>query len=572
MAFQKPYVPSPLLGKGKAISIKPVPASFRAPVSNQAAQTRSQGTNGGNKPPSKVNTKNKSQSSSSSSSSSSEESTSDFSSSNSKSSKGEKVKDRDNKPPRRGGKKDNSRETYPSGGQRARQGGTEYPGAIKSTLTNPPPKAAKNFLSYEGGDPILFKTDLKSTLTLNEHRGSSYPLALEASPRFHVNIFNCSNPISTGAIPNNFISRYLQTIYQRLSRDVISRARSAVVTAAWTDINFRQYMKDMCNALQIYYTVDSINCTDTRASLGFRDKNVAFQVYQSKFDDPSILKAKNDLANALGNMWFPPKYHKLIAYMYQNYLTSDCEQSLWIRNVPWGQFTYDATVPFSVTNLVTQLGNATNALRTSNNTTISAALSVTYNSGVMTGLYNSSVKPVYDETFLEIFANTPCKFQNNFSADADTIVPFSVFGNVSDLPYYTKRKPEDTDGLAVALHPTYYGTVQAGSNYLGTIDATNTDNSYMFEPLYSLTHTAAGNRASKFAFNSDSDIFTARRDYVANSGTVDSVQIHTLSSAYRACASPQPGWQRAFFVNSEAPRINLGYLMDELFGLAMTSP
>lgn len=553
MAFQVPSIPDPNSGK-KRSSTSQKPNRVQVPVPPKTAIMRSQ------LPPTnrkKVSTKTYDSSDDSSSDSSSDSSypSSSKEDSNNYINK-RKAMSRNSNP--RDRKNNNKKKEFSS--LPGYDSGNKFPGAIRtkpSEFQNQDQKP-RNPLVPDTGALVKFNTDMRFTLGLNEHLGANYPLAMEVRPKVFINMANYRTAVNTaGTVAND----WLKQAYYRVNRDVISKARNTSVTAAWTQTKWVTYNSDMINGLEAWYFLDSTRSIDASSTPGFRDKNATFMAYQQLFDDPVITKAMNTLQQTLNSMWCPPNLQKLIKATFQKYRVSPLEQAPLFMFASHAPFVYDGTKPFSASDVATMLDNASVSLKTADNANISSLLSTTYNSGIINSLGPSSKQTIYDPNFLEVFANQPMRLTNDLASNANHVFPFTVSGQITDIPYMINRKPEECDGFAYALHPTAIGTTVASST-LGVFTSWKTA---FFVPTVP-TGLGAANMTSRYTLTADAATCVSRNSFTQNSSSPDAIQLQNQTTSYYPHCCPPDGWQRVYTNNVDGPRVNLEALMDYLWG------
>jgi len=506
-------------------------------------------------------------------SSSDSSSSTDSSMSSSESDKSDKPKRRGVKPMSRGGRSSKRGEDSNDGSKvYSTVPGIGYkPAQYKGSRTNfqgDNQNATPALLNIGSKDKVLWSVGLKPTTTINEFFSSTYPSSGETIHKVFVNTGDMSLPYSTSA--NSTAYNYLLEIFNVYYRDVLAVIRNTALSTAFTFAGFQDYIINTIQILQLYWALDSILCYDTRIG-SEKDKNLTFIQYQSNFQDfTNIIQKKDYLEKIIKGLWFPPRYHQFIRWMFQNYKTSSLEQAAIIRFVPINGFLFDnsyainmANIGSAMTTLITNFTTDTNAVR---RLQIATALNQVYPDGRITSLPKSCAVPVYDVNFMELFINQPTNFTDETSASKNSVYPWgAASGGLTDIPYFVLDDPLKVDGFVFATVPnctaTSYGSNGMGYNPVWT--------NGLIWPFIN-AGMSLSNQSSKYVINNTTNVptMTRRSSNVACLGAPDCNNAIFNGTGYYATAYPLIGTQRVYYDNINAPIINQGYYMDWLFNVA----
>lgn len=412
--------------------------------------------------------------------------------------------------------------------------------------------------------PVKFSLDVPSTYLVNPHELASIASGAVVHHKLLINIsgfsgqlLNCTSDLSAN---NKHFSDYFVTVYQRYTRDVLNKARNQF-PSSWTSNNVATALGHVCSALETYYTLDSILSYNPSLLTG-PSKNKTLQNYQSKFTTSAILLAKGKLADSLRGSWFPPEYANLIRWFYQNYKTSDLLQSSCYRFIPKTSFCFNATGDLDESAFITHIDNILIQLSNSNSCQIYSLLSAVYPDGVIKNLPPSCEEIVFDPRHHEIFVNDPCEFK---IGGTSSVFPISYNASNNDIPYYMASDPNNSsNGFASCLQvinttSETTGYTKSGA-YVGIRDIGGA--------------TIGGNYTNKWTydFSSGTGLFYPRViNFNSILGSNDTHVVLYIGTTYYYYSKATGGFQRVFFNNSSAPKVNMNLLLDKLLSLKSAS-
>lgn len=381
----------------------------------------------------------------------------------------------------------------------------------------------------------------------------------EDASRFMVNLARYHKP-TNGSVPS--IAGYpaydhLNTIFVQMSKTVLATVRSKIVDE-FSFPNFYNYMQNVTQALEVYYTLDSLLSYTSDTD----DKNSGVIDVQQLLTEVDIFSAKNELLRALKGYWFPENYSQLIRWTYQVYKTSDNKQALNYMFFPSNDFIYSSTternavattVKDKVDALVATLTRGTNTLMYSK---IASILGQVYPEGIIRGLPLSCNTSSYDPIHYEIFVNQPVYFTEG---TVDTYYPSAgTSASPADVCYARACDPGQQSGFAFTMQSLIttdgYGGIEFFEAFRNntTTAIHKTNKFFMF---VSSNKYYFGGRNSYNAPHETADVHTVMTNSVNEAGT-----IHKLSC-------PKSGYQRVFFDSVRAPLINLREMMDKLYNV-----
>jgi len=413
----------------------------------------------------------------------------------------------------------------------------------------------------ESGPIKYFKSPVRSNFTLNEFQTANYPVSGEMIPKVFFNVCSLAKGIAqSGTYSYNFFTE----IYARYNLDVLHVARTSTLTTSWNLANFITYISNLLQALECYVTVKSILAFLNNQSK-LRDKNMTAINYCLQFNDYSIIAKVDFLEKSLKGFWLPPKLVDLTVWLYSWKRISELEQSALARFMPDQSFINDSVYTFSVTKINAYINICLGFLQDVNNQNISVALTSVYPDGRMSHIPIPSGEANYDTCWQEIFANQVNLFTDELNTNSISVYPFSISTSIVDIPYFVNRKPEEVDGIALALSQQALGTAY-GTGSLGTLNAT-AYTSAMLLPL-NCVNMASDNKGNKYTLDQS---LTCQRRFIYNyiAGSDDCNYIIKLTSNYSAISVPQAGWQRVYYDTKISGQITTGYLMDWLFNLSV---
>lgn len=420
------------------------------------------------------------------------------------------------------------------------------------------PVERQHFYDDSKQDPVSLKGSIQPPFHVNELRlpSNGSPLSqLDFDSRLHVNIANYSSGI-IGAHNED----YLKTVYSRYTRDVLSKVKSKIVDV-WTFDNFKVAIGVVAEALELFYTTDSILSYKGRD--GVKDNNRAMLKWQEEIDEFDILNKQNLMRKTIRGTWFPPVFSNLVRWSYQNYKFSDVEQSGNFRWIPSNNYISPntATGPIDLTNLKADYDSVLSRLNEDTNAKIYSILSDVYPNGRINGLPKSCHYAVYDEVAVEIFANQPKVVRHN-EGSYNLIYPLSNDGDITDIPYQIATDVSSNRGIGFALQTIYSGnknTGAANSVAYGLFRTSNFGDNILVNEQ----------RSNKFSVISDGNIISfSPRSYPQFSFQCpDMHHFHREgTNVYKQLSTVASGWQRVYFNNITAPEILGRDFFDMIFG------
>jgi hypothetical protein len=309
------------------------------------------------------------------------------------------------------------------------------------------------FFDDHSGSPVTFNMPLDvvyATQQLDKpEQGSGY---INNRLSFNMSRYSDVNAFST--VVSTEVVEQFKVIYNMQTRDVKQKVRSGTLLNKWTFTKWYKAIMTVCEALEVFYTLDSI--LSYSGSSEIRDKNKALSLYRELFETSSIFYAKDILRRNLKGAWFPVSWSRLIQWTYQNYRVADLPQAEAIRFLPNEAFvnaySEDLAVP------VETLLNTINARLIDDDTTsIFSMLAQCYPEGEINGLPYSSNTTHFDKYILEMFSNQP----NIYSSDSNTQETFpnaaQITAGLGYMYYGSMFDPQvDTKvGLPFALQTIY---------------------------------------------------------------------------------------------------------------------
>jgi hypothetical protein len=407
------------------------------------------------------------------------------------------------------------------------------------------------FYDDSKGSPVTFSESIPNTVhTQQLESPRANPTVWISKLMFNMACFHRDTPPVSG-----YVDRQYEIIFQQMSRDVIKTIRSKVVDQ-WTFINFFAAMQASIEALEMFYTLDSIQSysgSDTN-----RDKNAANITMQRILEtDTNILFLKDDLRRMLKGVWCPPQLASLIRWTYQLYKTADLDQATNYRFLPFKEFVkiydYDVSVELSakITVILTNLNN-------NNNTKIWSICSQVWPEGEIIGLPLSCATAVYDPRHYEIFCNQPV-----MATIADGSVIVTPYADNPDFEgsfiYGINQQLSEASGLGFVMQTLYASQTGAPViDFFRTFRFSQPGNDYKFDTnkfsLLDNSYFRPRTWTETYVTNESADVHLIRQD------------ITDLSVISRKSSIPS-GFQPVYFDIVTAPLINLRDFMSNMFGL-----
>jgi hypothetical protein len=150
---------------------------------------------------------------------------------------------------------------------------------------------------------------------------------------------------STNVVP--FYKTFLSLLFNRWTTDIM-RITRGVVPTNWTLANMTAMLVAVVNALEYYYTLDSIIAFQNVGVSGLTGSRT-LEIYGNSFNLPQVLIARDNLRRYLQGTWCPPGLSMFIRGWFQYYRTSTVAgQANIFRYVPNDDFLKDLSTPTSL--------------------------------------------------------------------------------------------------------------------------------------------------------------------------------------------------------------------------------
>jgi hypothetical protein len=417
-------------------------------------------------------------------------------------------------------------------------------------------KAVSRSIFYDDSRnaPVKFDYDLDPTVMTQQLEQPQDTDTVFIS-KFVCNLAKYSrSPLAPDTVATGYVERQLFLIYSQMSRDVIKTIRSKTVDD-WNYTNFHNSMFSVAEALEMFYTLDSIQSYS--GSDVDRDKNVQNINLQKLLEtDPQLLYVKDDLRRSLKGVWFPPMFSELIRWTYQLYKTTDLDQATNYRIFPSSTFVRVSPGTDTSELIIAEVERILNNLTNRKFVTMWSILSQVFPEGEIVGLPLSCSTAVYDPRHLEILANQPVLFQ----IGSDSIEVCPVASNPAQgesFVYGMNSNPNGGSGLPFVLQTLYKSPTEPIIDFLQTFRYDGT--------------TTASYRTNKFALE-ENGVFKPRnfrRESIINEAPdlhIIEQDENTFSVSVRRSYIP-PGFQPVYFDILTAPLINLRDFMSKMFGV-----
>jgi len=271
----------------------------------------------------------------------------------------------------------------------------------------------------------------------------------ENNPKLMINTTSFGLAISessTNVVP--FYKTFLSLLFNRWTTDIM-RITRGVVPTNWTLANMTAMLVAVVNALEYYYTLDSIIAFQNVGVSGLTGSRT-LEIYGNSFNLPQVLIARDNLRRYLQGTWCPPGLSMFIRGWFQYYRTSTVAgQANIFRYVPNDDFLKDLSTPTSLGANVTATVEALRvALSTTAVVQTIGLLSNTHPFGIINGLPKSSMDATYSEEMIEAFCNEPTLYAdaNATPVNVGSASPMSYNGTINDISYYTMRDPSALNG------------------------------------------------------------------------------------------------------------------------------
>lgn len=416
------------------------------------------------------------------------------------------------------------------------------------------------------GGSLEHEIILSSTCVLRPETLSSQISGGELTPKFLVNSTSFSSAIGDASTNNvKFYDTFLNLYFSRMTADVL-RYTKGNPPSFWTQTNFRTAIQSAVQALEYYYTLDSILAFQNR-SVGQLGGSRSLDIYSNIFNQAGILNARDNLRRYLISVWCPPELAQFIRGFFQYYrLSSRAGQCTIIRYVPHQDFIVNLATPSVVaTNVNTTVAILYNNLQSSNTVSCLGLVSNIHQSGIINGVPKSADDAHFSENMLELFINEPTIFNDVNNTNAISSVPISYYDTVNDVPYFALQNPDKLNGTNFALQtlPTTATTINSGLAW-----ATNTNYFGMRKPVIVGTAPSQGN---KWIFDAASNTMVSR-SISAPTNMVNGIDTHVALSILSSTIPmnfPPLGGQRVYYDQYVAPATNFNVLASKLFGTAV---
>lgn len=438
---------------------------------------------------------------------------------------------------------------------KGKDGGDDSSSSSGSESFSQPVQRA-TFYDERRSDKVPLNLDLPNVTHLMELE-RPYQNSERISSKLYINMAQFQRNLPT-APPFTNVELQYQLIFDRLSREVVSKIRSASITAAWTYVNFVGAMSVVAQALSVFYLADAL--LSYRSSSTKQDKNWAVLTLAEQIATEDNLLAKDNLRKVLKGCWFPPKFAELIRWTYQIYKMNDLDQSVNYFFCPTANFL--RTNPTTdVNNISIDMNNLMDGLANPDYVKIFSILADLMPEGRIVGLPLSCSEAVYDARHFELFSNQPAIVT---IADGSAIIhPVTSSDPDGVAMYGLSGDPSTASGLPFALQSLWY-------------DA-NTETIDFFRAFRYVKPGLEANydiQQNKFkAAMSGDNMFFVPRSREDEPATDEAADIHiieqnpsTYNVSTKVSAITTP-FQPVYFNSATAPLITLRNFMDELFGL-----
>lgn len=372
--------------------------------------------------------------------------------------------------------------------------------------------------------------------------------------------------VSNSVNPVAYDAQY--QIFNRMSLDVLNSTRSGLISD-WTFANFRNAMGTVAEAVEFYYTLDSI-LSQNMVQKDVLNNNRTADNYRLFFSTSDVLELRTKLQNCLKGCWFPPNYSQFIRWFYQSYKTGTLNQSAQYRYIPGDEFLIVNNTRKG--SLATKITALCNALPTYNK--IYALLANVYPEGSISVLPPSCSNAVYDEVHHEIYVNEPLIFvdaNNTYTAGGPSYSIYPVAytlpsGQNNDIPYYQMVNPTNGDtGFPFACQ-----TIVKISTASGNVATTPIWTGLKCFIALGGTQGQGSNYCNKFFFiniSGSGESYPRANNFKQIIGTGDAHNALNTGTSTILASKPNSNYQRVYFNNYNAPRVFTSVLVDNLFSL-----
>lgn len=420
------------------------------------------------------------------------------------------------------------------------------------------------FFDDHNGNPVFFNMPLDvvyATQQLDKPVQTQHFI----NPRLSFNCARYTDPSAfTSSIVTTEVTEQFRTIFNMQTRDVKQKVRSGTLLNYWNFTNWYKAIMTVCEALEVFYTLDSI--LSYTGSSDTRDKNKAMTMYREFFETSEVFYTKDILRRNLKGAWFPVSWSRLIQWTYQNYRVSDLPQSEMIRFLPNQCFVNAESGDNMAIETVAVLDAINSRLIEDSTTSIFSMLAQVYPEGEINGLPYSSNTSHYDKYILETFSNQPVIYteSGNQKAFPDSVQMlagegYMYYGSMFDpntesrvgLPFVLQTIFDDDTTVFVdffkAFRVTKYGA-EGSSQYYNT----NKFNCIVIASLGLFLESRL--RENLQRFNTCPDVHFIKQ----------SITTGITSYEHSAVRSPM---QPVYFDIKQSPLITIREFMTNLFGL-----
>jgi len=414
--------------------------------------------------------------------------------------------------------------------------------------------------------PVSWNLNIDSSCILRPEVLSQSLSGGEIQPKLHINCSSFALAISDATLNNvKYYDTFLSLLFNRFQTDVLRLTKGAV-PSYWTSSNFRTAMVSVVQALEYYYTLDSILSFKNRGVSEFRGSRT-LEVFSVPFNQSAILQQRDNLRKQLQGVWCPPSLSMFIRSFFQYYRSSDAAgQASIFRYVPHPDFVLSLSSPSTVsTNVTTTLNSLVTNLAASNTPSILGLLSNLHPEGIINGMPMSSDDAYYSNDMLELFVNDVTVFNDVNNTNAISVCPISYFDTSNDIPYYSMLNPKQANGANFGLQslPTTATTVNTGVAW-----ATQTNYFGLRKPVLC---GSSPNVTNKYMYDATTQS-TVPRNQANPSTLMTGLDTHlplNIASVTTMVNTPTLGLQRVYFDQYNAPATIFNIVASKLFDTAV---
>jgi len=296
------------------------------------------------------------------------------------------------------------------------------------------------FFDESKGDPVFFRSDIEPVYFTQNYDKVKQSNSI-INNRLSINLARYHDPTAFFDPPMITVTpivEHYRTIFRQMGRDVRSKIKSAKLYDKWNFTNWYFMIHATAEALEIFYTLDSI--LSYKGDVSKRTKNSPLMDLRRILELDSDLMYKKDLLRRrLEGAWFPKPFAQLIQWTYQNYRISDLPQAENIRFFPTANLLKVTETDDPAAGVITSLNVILERLDKDEVVALWSILSDVYPAHQIEGLPLSSNDSHYDKLITEIFCNQPVHFYEDSSTkvfpDAAFVTAnagYFTYGSVSD--------------------------------------------------------------------------------------------------------------------------------------------